>query len=174
MASKPKVMAPANDVRDHAPQAEDTVGKDRAQERENTGTALDRTQGTVNMSATAVRGRGGQRNVVLQSVRGTMRGRTAEKGNMTGPVNVTERGTGIVKDIMMSVTVSGMLEENGSKNGQHVSASRNAARGRMCGSRCESVRESVTGTERGNATSEHGKRESRRHTVPQGIRMLCG
>lgn len=61
MASKPKVMAPANDVRDHAPQAEDTVGKDRAQERENTGTALDRTQGTVNMSATAVRGRGSNR-----------------------------------------------------------------------------------------------------------------
>lgn len=167
-------MAPANGVRDRVPQAEDTVGKDRAQERENTGTALDHTQGTVNMNATAVRGRGGQQSVGLQSVRGTMKGRTAEKGNTTAPVNATERGTGIVRDITMSVTANGMPEESGLKSGRRASASRNAARGRMCASRCESERESVTGTERGSATSERGKRESLRHTVPRGIRMLWG
>lgn len=97
MASKPRVMVPANGVRGHAPQVEDTAGKDHAQERENTVTAHDLTQGTVNTSATVVRGRGGQQNAELLSVRETTRGLTAENGSTTVPVNVTERGTGIVR-----------------------------------------------------------------------------
>lgn len=79
-----------------------------------------------------------------------------------------------IPDIMTSVTVSGMPEENGLKSAQHGNALRNVARGRTCVSQCESERENATETERGNVMSEHGKRESPRHTVPPGTRMWCG